>query len=273
MLCFPSHPSLGGAGGGHTLRIQVSYVSALGAYGKVDDTVDERGFLRGERIGERITQFTVCGGIVSHATKGLYHLIVASTRGECRGRRIGATTKVGVIAAVDATIIEDDNRHRKLVATDGLNLHSAKAKGAVALNGKDLLATGDSGCNGIAHADAHDTIVVFNNGGIYRGNDPNLSGGPDPSPTSLTPGARYDKMIEAFGGVAYHATTTGELRNALTAALASRKPSLINCVIDPAVGTESGHIGNLNPKSVASPSPSQGGVTGGQNPLKANTNS
>ena len=43
--------------------------------------------------------------------------------------------------------------------------------------------------------------------------------------------------------------TPGELRNALTTALASKKPSLINCVIDPAVGTESGHIGNLNPKS------------------------
>ena len=58
-------------------------------------------------------------------------------------------------------------------------------------------------------------------------------------------------MIEAFGGAAYHVTTPDELRTALTAALASRKPSLINCVIDPAVGTESGHIGNLNPKTVA----------------------
>ncbi|MBQ4082961.1 MAG: hypothetical protein IJC77_01675, partial [Bacteroidaceae bacterium] len=95
------------------------------------------------------------------------------------------------------------------------------------------------------------TIIVFNNDGIYRGNDPNLGGGADPSPTSLTPGARYDKMIEAFGGAAYHVTTPDELRTALTAALASRKPSLINCVIDPAVGTESGHIGNLNPKTVA----------------------
>ena len=96
------------------------------------------------------------------------------------------------------------------------------------------------------------TIVVLNNGGIYRGNDPNLGGGPDPSPTTLTPDARYDKMIEAFGGVAYHATTPDELRTALTTSLASKKPSLVNCVIDPAVGTESGHIGSLNPKTVAS---------------------
>lgn len=93
-------------------------------------------------------------------------------------------------------------------------------------------------------------IVVLNNGGIYRGNDPNLGGGQDPSPTTLTPDARYDKLIEAFGGVAYHASTPDELHSALSAALASRKPALINCVIDPAAGTESGHIGNLNPKSV-----------------------
>lgn len=94
------------------------------------------------------------------------------------------------------------------------------------------------------------TIVVFNNGGIYRGDTPNLGGGADPSPTSFTPDARYDKLIEAFGGTAYHAATLDELRVALTAALASRNPSLINCVIDPSVGTESGHIGNLNPKTV-----------------------
>lgn len=94
------------------------------------------------------------------------------------------------------------------------------------------------------------TIVVFNNGGIYRGNDPNLGGGNDPSPTTFTPNARYDKLIEAFGGTAYHVATPDELHTALSAALASRKPALINCVIDPAAGTESGHIGNLNPKSV-----------------------
>ena len=97
------------------------------------------------------------------------------------------------------------------------------------------------------------TIVVFNNGGIYRGTDSNLGGGPDPSPTSFTPGARYDKLIEAFGGTAHHVTTPDELRAALSASLASHQPTLINCVIDPAVGTESGHIGNLNPKTVVTP--------------------
>ncbi len=45
-------------------------------------------------------------------------------------------------------------------------------------------------------------ILVFNNGGIYRGDDVNRSGGVDPSPTVLMKSARYDKLIEAFGGVA-----------------------------------------------------------------------
>ena len=93
------------------------------------------------------------------------------------------------------------------------------------------------------------TIVIFNNNGIYRGTDKNLGNGNDPSPTTLTIGARYDKMIEAFGGASFNVTTPDELKNALTAGISSQKPTLINCVIDPAVGVESGHIGNLNPKS------------------------
>ena len=93
------------------------------------------------------------------------------------------------------------------------------------------------------------TIVIFNNNGIYRGTDKNLGGGADPSPTTLTIGARYDKMMEAFGGASFNATTPDELRNALSEGIGSQKPTLINCIIDPAAGVESGHIGNLNPKS------------------------
>ncbi|WP_280086769.1 hypothetical protein, partial [Escherichia coli] len=36
--------------------------------------------------------------------------------------------------------------------------------------------------------------------------------------------------------------TTDELRHALTTGIQSRKPTIINVVIDPAAGTESGHI-------------------------------
>jgi oxalyl-CoA decarboxylase len=90
--------------------------------------------------------------------------------------------------------------------------------------------------------------IIFNNGGVYRGDDINRSGGADPAPTVLSKEARYEKLIEAFGGVGCHAVNPEELANALTDALASGKPSLINCAIDPTAGTESGHIGNLNPQ-------------------------
>jgi oxalyl-CoA decarboxylase len=90
--------------------------------------------------------------------------------------------------------------------------------------------------------------VIFNNSGVYRGDDVNRSGGSDPAPTVLMK-ARYDKLIEAFGGTGYHVTDPQVLTKALTESLASGKPALINCVIDPTAGTESGHIGNLNPKS------------------------
>jgi oxalyl-CoA decarboxylase len=92
-------------------------------------------------------------------------------------------------------------------------------------------------------------IVVFNNDGIYRGDGVNLSGGNDPAPTMFVPGSRYDKMIEAFGGVGVNATTPDDLKRAVDAAMDSGKPTLINAVIDPAAGSESGNIGNLNPKS------------------------
>jgi oxalyl-CoA decarboxylase len=65
----------------------------------------------------------------------------------------------------------------------------------------------------------------------------------------FVPGARYDKMMEAFGGVGAHVTTPDELKRAVDAAMDSGKPTLINAVIDPAAGSESGRIGNLNPQS------------------------
>jgi oxalyl-CoA decarboxylase len=93
-------------------------------------------------------------------------------------------------------------------------------------------------------------IVVFNNNGIYRGTDVNPTGGSDPATTVFVEDARYDKMMEAFGGVGVHVTTPDELKRAVDAAMNSGKPTLINAVIDPAAGSESGRIGNLNPQSV-----------------------
>jgi len=93
--------------------------------------------------------------------------------------------------------------------------------------------------------------VVFNNNGVYRGCDANLNPNVanDVPVTAFVKGARYDKLIEAFGGIGYNATTPAELTKALLDAIAAGKPALINAVIDEAAGTESGRLINLNPKS------------------------
>ena len=62
-------------------------------------------------------------------------------------------------------------------------------------------------------------VVIFNNDGIYRGTDVNTGGGSDPAPTVFVKGARYDKMMEAFGGVGVNATTPDELKRAVNAAM------------------------------------------------------
>lgn len=95
-------------------------------------------------------------------------------------------------------------------------------------------------------------VVVFNNGGIYRGTDVNPTGGADVAPTVFVKDARYDRMMEAFGGVGVYATSPDELSRAVNAAMESGKPTLVNAVIDEKAGTESGRIGNLNPQSVVS---------------------
>jgi oxalyl-CoA decarboxylase len=98
------------------------------------------------------------------------------------------------------------------------------------------------------------TVVILNNGGVYRGNE--APTGNDPAPTVLNAGARHELIAEAFGGKGYHVTTPSELRSALTQALASNGPSIIDCELDPAAGVESGHLASLNPTSAAAPPPS-----------------
>ena len=92
-------------------------------------------------------------------------------------------------------------------------------------------------------------IVVMNNNGVYRGTDVNPTGGADVAPTVFVKGARYDKLMEAFGGVGVNVTTPAELRRAMEEALRSKRPTLINAVIDETAGTESGRITSLNPQS------------------------
>ena len=150
----------------------------------------------------------------------------------------------------------DKPRHRLDSGTWGvMGIGMGYAVGAAAVTGKPVVAIeGDSafGFSGmeietICRYELPVTTIIFNNNGVYRG-DPE---GADYTPTGLLRDARYEKIIEAFGGAGYHCTDTPSLTKALTEALASGKPALINAVIDPTAGTESGHIQSLNPKSAA----------------------
>ena len=55
-------------------------------------------------------------------------------------------------------------------------------------------------------------IVIMNNNGVYKGTDVDPTGR-DPAPTVFVKGARYDKLMEAFGGVGvqrHHAGGTAQ---------------------------------------------------------------
>jgi oxalyl-CoA decarboxylase len=95
-------------------------------------------------------------------------------------------------------------------------------------------------------------IVVMNNNGVYKGTDKDPTGR-DPAPTVFVKNARYDMLMEAFGGVGVNAATPAELRSAMEEAIRSRKPTLINAVIDETAGTESGRITSLNPSAAKKP--------------------
>ncbi|KAK9091379.1 hypothetical protein Sjap_024556 [Stephania japonica] len=94
-------------------------------------------------------------------------------------------------------------------------------------------------------------VIVFNNGGVYGGDrrSPEEIAGPykdDPAPTSFVPGAAYHKLIEAFGGKGYLVGTPEELKSALKESFSARKPAVINVIIDPYAGSESGRLQHKN---------------------------
>jgi oxalyl-CoA decarboxylase len=91
-------------------------------------------------------------------------------------------------------------------------------------------------------------VIVFNNNGVYKGTDVNPAGA-DAAPTQFVKDARYEMLMQAFGGVGVRATTPAELGQALDEAVACGKPTLINAIIDESAGTESGRITSLNPSA------------------------
>jgi oxalyl-CoA decarboxylase len=149
-------------------------------------------------------------------------------------------------------------RKRLDVGTWGvMGIGMGYAVAAAIQTGKRVLAVeGDSafGFSGmevetICRYDLPVCVVIFNNNGIYRGTDVNPSGGADAATTVFVKDSRYERMMEAFGGVGVHVTTPNALKRAVSEAMESGRPTLVNAVIDPAAGSESGRIGNLNPQS------------------------
>ena len=76
------------------------------------------------------------------------------------------------------------------------------------------------------------TWIVFNNNGI-GGGPSSLPEGVAYPPNAFVPNARYDKVMEAFGGKGYHAETPQELRTALQESFDSGETTLINVTINP----------------------------------------
>lgn len=88
------------------------------------------------------------------------------------------------------------------------------------------------------------TVIIMNNGGIYRGDE--ASPDHEISCMVFNPKTRYDKMMQSLGGEGYRVTTPVEFAETLEKCIQSGKPCLIEAIIDPAAGVESGRIGNLN---------------------------
>ncbi len=167
----------------------------------------------------------------------------------------GANTLDDTRDAVDMTL----PRHRVDCATWAImGMGMGSVVGAAVATGKSVVAVeGDSafGFSGmdfstVCRFNLPCTVVIFNNGGIYNGVGVNMSGNGDPAPTTLDVNARYDKLGEAFGAKTYYVTTPDELKSALTEAIASKKPALIDVQLAADSGKESGHIGYLNPASL-----------------------
>ena len=74
------------------------------------------------------------------------------------------------------------------------------------------------------------TTVVLNNGGIGGGFEDWPADKPLP-PSALSRTARYEKVIEAFGGTGYYVEDPADLRPTLDKAISSGKPSVVHVLI------------------------------------------
>ncbi len=143
---------------------------------------------------------------------------------------------------ISRTVLPNHEARQRLDAgtfgTMGVGLGFAIAAAAVHPDRKVVCVEGDSafGFSGMEVETAcrygmNITFVIVNNNGIGMGQaELDRSNVP---PMVYTPQARYEKMIEGFGGKGYFATTPDELSSALKEALAQTGPTIVNVAIDP----------------------------------------
>jgi 2-hydroxyacyl-CoA lyase 1 len=75
------------------------------------------------------------------------------------------------------------------------------------------------------------TFIIINNNGI--GGGPSEHNPEKVHPTSLLPNARYEKVIEAFGGKGFYVEEPSQLKPTLEEALSLNKASVVNIMINP----------------------------------------
>ncbi len=101
-------------------------------------------------------------------------------------------------------------------------------------------------------------VFVFNNGGIYGGDRRpsalrtaaaqgmrTAGHAADPIPTEFA-ATRYDALMQAFGGEGYNAASAEELQQVCRRAFGARRPAVVNVVLDPMAGVESGNVHAFN---------------------------
>jgi 2-hydroxyacyl-CoA lyase 1 len=136
-------------------------------------------------------------------------------------------------------------RHRLDAATYGtmgVGLGFAVAAAVTHPGKRVVVVQGDSAfgfsgmeCETICRYNLPITVVLLNNNGIGGGLSELRPGKPVP-PNVLLPGARYEKVMEAFGGRGFFVQEPSELRPALDAAAESGGPALVHALLDPRAG-------------------------------------
>ena len=108
-------------------------------------------------------------------------------------------------------------------------------KRIVAVQGDSAFGFSGMECETICRYNLPITIIVLNNNGIGGGlaEMPLDRAAP---PNMLLPGARYEKVMEAFGGKGWYCTQPAELKPALEEAAAWGGPAIVHCMLDISAG-------------------------------------